>query len=187
MNAVMSSLAVVGLCAGMVAGGGLVLSGQRQAVVDPTGHWEFTYTAPPMAGGFRGTARGGRRGGGAVAAPGRGGRNTAAGRAGGRGGPGGPVAASLDLKSGPGNTVTGTIGIGVGARGAPGGNPTRPVEISDGTFAGNRLTFSAWQMDRDTNRIHVEGVLQGDRLDLTISRATPTGVDKTQVTAVRRR
>jgi hypothetical protein len=42
-------------------------------------------------------------------------------------------------------------------------------------------------MDRDTNRIHVDGVLEGDRLELTISRVTPTGVDTTQATAVRRR
>jgi hypothetical protein len=175
-----TSLAVVGLCAAMATGGESVLSGQHQATAALTGHWEFSYTEPSTAAGVRGTARGQR-----AAAPGRGGNNTAG--SGGRGPSGRAVPASLDLTLGPGHTFTGTIGIGVGGRGAPGNNPTRPVEISDGTLDGNRLTFSAWQMDRDTNRIHVDGVLEGDRLELTISRVTPTGVDTTQATAVRRR
>ena len=91
----------------------------------------------------------------------------------------------LDLKLDRNNRITGTIATGGGRNGAPGGNPAQPVEISDGEIKGNVLGFSAWGMDQFSNRAHYEGVLVSNVLSLTISRATPSGVVKTQVTAKR--
>jgi hypothetical protein len=89
----------------------------------------------------------------------------------------------LQLELGPGNSVTGTLDPGPGR--APGNNPQRPVEISDGRIDGRQLTFSAWEFDGYKNRIHYVGEVAGDALDLTMTRETPTGPKKTSVKAVR--
>ena len=91
----------------------------------------------------------------------------------------------LDLRLDRNNRITGTIATGGGRNGAPGGNPSLPVEISDGEIKGNVLGFSSWGMDQFSNRAHYEGVLMSNVLTLTISRPTPSGVVKTQVTAKR--
>jgi hypothetical protein len=157
----------------------------RQIPVDPSGHWEFAYAPPATPGRFGGgaAARGGERAGGPgrVGAAGRSG--AAAGRA---AGPPATVAAELELMRGPADTVTGTVDLNPGARGAPGGNPERPVEISDGRWRDGRLTFSVWHMDRHHNRIRFEGTLAGDVLNLTMSRDTSSGVETTHVSARRR-
>jgi len=124
---------------------------------DPTGHWTFVWE-PPAAG--RGRGAGGQ----AVVAR----------------------TADLWLRPGPGNSLTGTLGIDAGrSGGAPGTNPLRPVELSDGRIDGNQLSFSVWQFDRHTNRVRYEGTLHGDVLDLTLSRDTPDGVETRDVRATR--
>jgi hypothetical protein len=89
----------------------------------------------------------------------------------------------LQLERGPGNSVTGTLDPGTGR--APGNNPLRPVEISDGRIDGPQLTFSAWEFDGYSNRVHYAGAVSGDALDLTMTRDTPTGPETTTVRAVR--
>jgi len=92
----------------------------------------------------------------------------------------------LFLRLGPAGIVTGTIGVDAGrSGGAPGNNPLRPVEISDGRLEGGRLTFSAWQFDRYSNRVRCEGTLRDDVLTLRLSRETDQGVETTEVEATR--
>jgi hypothetical protein len=94
---------------------------------------------------------------------------------------------TLDLKVAPGNTLTGTFASSSSAArgGAPGNNPLRPVEISDGTIDGDRVSFSAWQFDGYKNRLRFSGVLDGDSLRLTMSRETAAGPEK--IDAIARR
>jgi hypothetical protein len=93
----------------------------------------------------------------------------------------------LDLSRGPADTVTGTIDLNPGARTAPGNNPDRPVEISDGRVDGGRLTFSTWYLDGYRNRLQFDGMVEGDLLHLTLRRTTPSGVETTRVMAHRTR
>jgi hypothetical protein len=157
----------------------------RQGPADPSGRWTFAYTPPATPSRFGGgaTARGGDRGGGSGRAGAAGRAATAAARA---GVPPAAVDAQLELTLGPGGTVTGTIDLNPGARGAPGGNPERPVEISDGRWRDGHLTFSVWHMDRYHNRLRFEGTLAGAVLNLTMSRDTSSGVETSQVSARRR-
>ena len=59
------------------------------------------------------------------------------------------------------------------------------MEISDGRIDGRQLTFSAWQFDGYKNRVRYAGEVTGDVLDLTMTRETPAGPEKTTVKAVR--
>ncbi len=146
------------------------------------GRWTFTFSPPARAGGARG--RGAARGAGRATTPGRAGASAARGRA---AGAASDRQAFLDVKPGPAGTITGTVDLNPGGRGAPGNNPDRPVEISDGHVDGAHLTFSTWSMDGYRNRIQFDGVVEGDVLQLTLHRATPTGVETTHVTARRTR
>jgi hypothetical protein len=152
-----------------------------QAAATVAGRWTFTFSPPARAGArARGAARGARRGQAGRSGPGP----AARGRAGGA--PADRVAL-LALSRGPADTVTGTIDLNPGARTAPGNNPDRPVEISDGRLDGGHLTFSTWYLDGYRNRIHFDGTVEGDLLHLTLHRTTPSGVETTQVTARRAR
>ena len=89
----------------------------------------------------------------------------------------------LELRPGPGNTLTGRLDLGPGR--APGQNPQRPVEIADGQLEGTHLSFSAWEFDRYRNRVRYEGTLDGQVLKLTLTRATSRGPERIEVTARR--
>jgi hypothetical protein len=94
---------------------------------------------------------------------------------------------TLNLKLGPGGTLGGTVAIsGSGRGGAPGGNPVRPVEISDGKVDGNHVAFSVWQFDSYRNRMRYDGIVDGNRLTLTMTRDTANGLERTQAVAVRK-
>jgi hypothetical protein len=93
---------------------------------------------------------------------------------------------TLNLKLGAGGTLGGTVAAPASGRGAaPGGNPSRPVEISDGKVNGTHVSFSVWQFDGYKNRMHYDGSVDGDRLVLTITRDTANGTERTQAVAVR--
>jgi len=100
-------------------------------------------------------------------------------------------AVTLNLKVGAGGILGGTVqvsGSGRGGRGAAGtgGNPSRPVEISDGKVDGNHVSFSVWQFDGYKNRMRYDGTADGDRLMVTMTRDTANGPERTQVVAVRK-
>lgn len=97
----------------------------------------------------------------------------------GRGGRGGAPAAGpdvvIDLKVGPGGTVSG-IATGVsGTRGAPGSHPAHPVEITRGRLEGGALTFEIWRFDGYHNRLHVQARPEGDELVFDFRREAPGG------------
>jgi hypothetical protein len=126
-----------------------------------SGRWECTIDTPaPAAAGARGSA---------TAAQGPATRTV-----------------TLNLTVGAGGTVSGTVAIsGSGRGGGPGGNPARPVEISDGKADKTRVSFSVWQFDGYTNRTRYDGIVEGDRLTLTMTRETASGTERTQAVAVR--
>jgi hypothetical protein len=134
----------------------------QSVAADVSGRWEFITDAPTPA------VTGGR-------ARGAGPQEPAVGTV------------TLELKRGPGGTLTGTVRLsGSGRAAAPGGNPSRPVEISDGTADGTRLSITVWQFDRYKNRTRYEGTLDGDRLALTMTRETANGAERTQAVALRK-
>jgi hypothetical protein len=60
------------------------------------------------------------------------------------------------------------------------------VEISDAKVEGAQVSFTAWQFDGYKNRIRYDGVVEGDRLSLTMTRETANGAERTQAVAVRK-
>jgi hypothetical protein len=94
---------------------------------------------------------------------------------------------TLNLEAGPAGTLAGTVAIPASGRaGGTGGNPSRPVEISDGKVEGAHVSFSAWQFDGYKNRMRYDGDVLGDRLALTMTRETANGTERTQAVAVRK-
>jgi hypothetical protein len=94
---------------------------------------------------------------------------------------------TLNLTVGAGGTVSGTVAIsGSGRGGGPGGNPSRPVEISDGKADKTHVSFSVWQFDGYRNRMRYDGIVEGDRLTLTMTRDTSNGPERIQAVAVRK-
>jgi hypothetical protein len=135
------------------------VSHAQSAASGPAGRWEFTIEAPTSAGRGRGT-----------------GAQTPATRT-----------VTLKLEPGPGGTLGGTVAIpGSGRSGGTGGNPLRPVEISDGKVDGSQLSFSVWQFDGYKNRMRYDGLVNGDRLTLTMTRDTANGTERTEAVAVRK-
>jgi hypothetical protein len=139
----------------------VVVSRAQRGGDSPSGRWEFTTDAPAPAAGGRGRGAAGQ---------------TPATRT-----------VTLNLKVGPGGTLGGTVAIpGSGRSGGTGGNPLRPVEISDGKVDGNHVSFGVWQFDGYKNRMRYEGTVDGDRLTLTMTRDTANGAERKEAVAVRK-
>jgi len=95
------------------------------------------------------------------------------------------VSATLDLRVTPEGVLTGTVKGARGRADAPGNQPEPPVEIAEGKVSGNRLTFRLWAFDRYHNSWNFEGLLEGDGITLTITRATPDGPVRSTARATR--